>query len=983
MKSLQIIKKFKIVIVVILGILFGIAASLAAKSVVAEAAMENNVYTEPFNAPYYPGQSASIATTSTTYSTGWQKAGGRWFYMVTGNTYYANGWQPVDGKWYYFDGNGYCVTGWIRTTQDVRWGSNAWVMYYDPVNAWMVTGYQKIDGVGRYFDGQGYLLARLGYQFQVNGETYFVDAAGICSKPYQSEGAPFVNATSEFETLSPDDVISGDYEFQAQINENTTVEPFGFDSSLFDGAAYSDQIYWCNLPDNSLKGKVGAWYRNAGTYAGRSIDVKFIISDYELLDLYGPEYGVVGFDTKAIGIAEDGVRYAECKMEFYDHETGDPVNVKGYATITDVDYAQTCAITSKYDKIYVADDCALLYTTDQSGNPIFADDIYAWTNRDDEDTSGQVLVYFNSGTFSYRLYNNATFWNNDLGNPLYYGMTGGRHPHFTESDVINDPEKVLYSWLGYTATRFARVETPHPPVKTVSDSDETNVQENTLASITEGFSYKISENVPLQSNSKFYYSSYKITDKLEPCLTYMGARVLDDAGKDVSTLYTIENSGQTVTFTCKDPSSSAFYGKNYHYIIDVKVNPDADLDAYLSNGVYIIPNVASLAVVSAYENETYDTNVVQTKLPVIVKDCSLEVTKTSSEDGTLLTDAEFTLYQWDGSSYAEYAKLNNNGDGTYSISGLTYTATNGGLYKVVETKNPQGFQGTFEKEFQITKNGGDAQKFAYTGQNTPEKPKANVTITKIDKATGTLLKEAEFVLYEWSVKDNAYSKEPVQTLVYRSLDGKYYNSTSIERTDENGGWFKVVETKNPDGYTGAWEQEFQIAEANGGTQDFSFTAENTHLLNLTLNKTIYAEDYYSYHGDPSFIFEVSGTDINGNERAYARVITFTEDDVKTHTADDGTVTLSTVIRNIPSGTYTVEEKKVSRYALTNVTAQTDNVTVQITETGTQYGNIKPVTAQVTANLTEKDAEVTFTNRKITWDSYTHTDVKVNSFTIER
>lgn len=109
---------------------------------------------------------------------------------------------------------------------------------------------------GRYFDGQGYLLARLGYQFQVNGETYITDAAGICSRPYQSEGAPFVNASDVFETLAPDDVVSGDYEFQAKVNENTVVEPFGFDSSLFAGAEYADHIYWCNLPDDSLKGQI-------------------------------------------------------------------------------------------------------------------------------------------------------------------------------------------------------------------------------------------------------------------------------------------------------------------------------------------------------------------------------------------------------------------------------------------------------------------------------------------------------------------------------------------------------------------------------------------------------------------------------------------------------------------------------------------------------------------------------------------------------
>lgn len=977
----NITRGMRLLLTVAAGLFFSAAAALAAPSGEAYAAMENNAYTQPFHAPYYEGRAASRVTSGASYSPGWHMEGGRWFYTISGNTYYADGWQPINGKWYYFDKSGYCVTGWIRTTPDVRWGSNAWLMYYDPVNAWMVTGYQKIDGIGRYFDGQGYLLARLGYQFQVNGETYITDAAGICSRPYQSEGAPFVNASDVFETLAPDDVVSGDYEFQAKVNENTVVEPFGFDSSLFAGAEYADHIYWCNLPDDSLKGQIGAWYRNVGTFAGRSVDVKFTITDYELLTLYGLEYGTVGFDTQAIGIAEDGVRYAECSIAFYDHETGEPVTVKGYATITDIDFSQTCVITSDYDKIFVADDCGLLYTQNNNGNPVFADGAYEMTSREDEDSSGQVLVNFTSDSFSYGLYNNLTFWNNDLGLPFYYGMSGGRYPHFTERDVRNDPDLGKYSWLGYTATRFARVTTPYPPVKTVSDSDETDAQENTLDMREEIFTYKISENVPLQSDRKFYYTDYSISDTLASCLRYIDAKVVDDGGNDVTELFSITGTGNRIAFTCRDPGQDSFYGKNYHYIIRVEIDAGADLSSYLQDGVCVIPNTAVLSVKSAYEDESYETNEVITRLKIPAGTGDISVTKISSRDSRPLTDAEFTVYEWDGSGYAEYGKMQNNGDGTYSLSGLTYTQENGGWFKAAETKCPEGFEGKWEQEFQVAQEGGEGQKFSYTVKNDPLAPKAEIEVTKKDKVTGELLPGAEFAVYEWSRKEGGYGKTPALILSFDEAAGTYYNEETVERTEDNEGWFKIVETKIPDGYTGAWEQEFCILEADGGVQKFSYTAENVRLLDLTINKTIYAEDFYSFHGSAVFLFEVRGTDVTGSERSYARAVSFTEDEVELLTADDGTATLQTVIRGIPSGTYTVEEKRVSRYVLTDVTAQTENVSVALSPAETAYGGITPVRAEVYADMTVEDAEVTFVNRKITWDRFSHTDLKTNSFTL--
>lgn len=968
---------------VILWFIFVILTSFGAQPAEAEAAMEQNIYTQPFCSEYRPQQEAGMNTTSTYYPRGWQKAGGKLFYMVTERQYYVSGWKQIKGERYYFDDNGYCVTGWARMTPEIRWGTDARIVYFDPESGKMLTGYRVIDGVGRAFANSGYLMIGRDQEIKVGGQRYLTDNAGVCSHFVPAQGGSFQNAKEVFQALSPDDVVSGDYEFQARVNENTKMEPFGFDSALFANAQSSSYISWCNIKDETLKGRIGAWYRDVGTYQGRVVDVKCIISDYRLQTNYGDEWGMIGFNRDNIGIAQNGVEYAEMRMEFYDHETGERIHVKGYATIADIDFAQACAVTSPYDRIYVAQDCELLYMAGADGNPVFADDLYNWTSRVDDDTAGQVLIYFDSDYFSFRFYMDGTVWENENGQVYYQGMNNGRYPHFSEEDVMNNPELGSHSWQSYTASRFARVTTPHPPVKTVTDNDETDVEENTLTSLTEGFSYKISQNVPLQSQTKFYYTSYQVTDVLEPCLEFVGARVEDDAGRDVTNLFEIKQNGQTTAFVCRDPLDSGFYGKNYHYIINVKVKAGTDLENYRDGDAYRIPNVASLAVKSAYEDEVYETNPVHTLIPVLVRDCSLTIVKQSSRDHSMLADAEFRIYEWNGQEYEEKAALTNHGDGTYSVTGLACTVKNGGWFKIKETKVPEGFTGTWESEFQIDRNGENGQEFKYSVENAPEAPRAALTVKKKDQSTGEPVAGAEFSVYEWNVNTSMYNPEPVCILT-EAEGGIYSDAEHLIRSDLNDGWFKVVETKAPEGYTGAWEQEFQIAQGNGGVQEFTYEVENTRLVQLTLNKTIYAEEFYVPHGDASFIFLVSGTDLSGDAHTYARAVTFTEEYVKEHTAEDGTVTLSASIADIPAGTYRIEEKKTARYELTEVFPLTDNISVRVREyKDARTGEHGSEVEYADADLTVKDGEVTFVNRKTVWDKYSHTDIVTNTFQISR
>lgn len=867
-------------IVFILSVIIGFTTITGIQSLV-QAAPQAADFKAPFVAPYYEYKPVSFLSKSGTI--GWNTENGKKYYMPYDHLCYAGGIANIDNKYYCFDNDGYAVSGWIRTTEKVRWSLHARSMFFDHNTKEALIGYHRINGIGRYFNNYGFLSSRGFEKYTINNTVYLSDKAGIVS-PVEPLFPMQDAKQSGITILREGDMIDGEYEFQAKVGKNTVVEPFGFNlqdsERIYGNAMNADTIYWCMIPDDTLKGKIGAWYRNAGVYKGRSIDVKFIISDYTMLDLFGREYGTIGFHKNMIGIAQHNLYDSTCRIEFYDHQTQEKVTVKGFATIDDIDYSQACEIMSPYDNFYISDQCELLYGTN-GGRPVFADDVMNLKVRVSEDLSGQAIVNYTGDYFSFKFYSDGSLWKNDLGRRLYLQVN---MPCFSENDVMyDDLEKGVYSWQGYQATRFARVTTPNP-VKNVTDMDEDTVRNNTLSSIDEEFYYKISHNVPLQ-NSKYYYSEYRVTDQLESCLQYVGGKVVDDDGNDKTGLFHIEQSGNQIAFICKQPGEDQFYGSNYHFLIYVKINKNQDNSAYIhkdadNNDQYIIPNKASVHVKSNYEDVVLDTNEVSTFFKILLA-------------------------------------------------------------------------------------------------------KGDVIIHKTDKGTGSSIEGVDFSVYEWNKASGRYNQNENQVLTYSKENQIYFNAQDLIRSEENEGKFKIVETKNADGYTGNWEVEFQITCEEGKTQTFEYNVTNTRLLNLKLNKTIYADECYSDHGNQTFIFLVQGKDVNGKERYYTRQVTFTPSYVSNNQSQDGKVSQSVSIHNIPAGNYVIKEKNVSRYTLEDVIAVTDNITVTKNMTGRYYDGIQPIQAYVSANLLTKDGEVIFVNRKITWDKYSHNDISVNHFSTKK
>ena len=113
----------------------------------------------------------------------------------------------------------------------------------------------------------------------------------------------------------------------------------------------------------------------------------------------------------------------------------------------------------------------------------------------------------------------------------------------------------------------------------------------------------------------------------------------------------------------------------------------------------------------------------------------------------------------------------------------------------------------------------NTSEFGYTSKMVMHQTKnVDLVIKKADETTGEALKGAEFTVYkmqggQWVTYTKAEWKD----------EYKVYQALNLHAEDSEGGKFKVVETKNPTGYTGTWEHEF--------------TAEKEGVVTLTLDAT--------------------------------------------------------------------------------------------------------------------------------------------------
>lgn len=272
--------------------------------------------------------------------------------------------------------------------------------------------------------------------------------------------------------------------------------------------------------------------------------------------------------------------------------------------------------------------------------------------------------------------------------------------------------------------------------------------------------------------------------------------------------------------------------------------------------------------------------------------------------------------------------------------------------------------------------------------------------TKTDFFTGEAITDVTFKLYELVCANSEAGHEHGKagsTNCWISVSETASDGNGNVSLDglANGKTYGVVETA-PDGYAlpDGLYWEVTVAEDGaiswetvyGGSEDMelvnsykwlgysfdvqvkadgSFALDNIMALReVNAVKRIKASNINFANGTPTFIFELTGTDISGQERTYYEAVCFTEDYVEANTASDGYTSLTAVFRNVAPGNYVLSEEEVSRYefeAISNVI----------------NGSISGETV-IFDLITNEFGEAVFTNRVYENQWFSHNDIVINN-----
>ena len=304
------------------------------------------------------------------------------------------------------------------------------------------------------------------------------------------------------------------------------------------------------------------------------------------------------------------------------------------------------------------------------------------------------------------------------------------------------------------------------------------------------------------------------------------------------------------------------------------------------------------------------------------------------ENGIPVAGGVYALMNADKEVIDEYTT---NQDGYVYIENLEW-----GTYYIKETKAPNGYK-LDETEYEVVV---DAKHIAIDVKSVDETKKGSVVLTKYDEIGKNALEGAVFSLYK---NDGTVVKEGLTT----DTDGK----VQVDGLEWGSYYFK--ETKAPQGYGLSDEVvRFSVnAMTANAIQELSMKDQLDSRV-ITVTKRIKAEDINFSNGNPSFVFCMTGTDIDSEEHEYNRIVTFTEDYVANNTGEDGYVSQTVTFSGFKAGNYEVHEEETSRYEFESIT----NV-----ENGTIDG--QAVDFDMVNN---EDGCCTYTNRNYEAQYFSHT-----------
>ncbi|WP_373217098.1 SpaA isopeptide-forming pilin-related protein [Ruminococcus sp. 5_1_39BFAA] len=217
---------------------------------------------------------------------------------------------------------------------------------------------------------------------------------------------------------------------------------------------------------------------------------------------------------------------------------------------------------------------------------------------------------------------------------------------------------------------------------------------------------------------------------------------------------------------------------------------------------------------------------------------------------------------------------------------------------------------------------------------------------KTDKVTGQALPGAELQLTD-------KSGTVVDTWISETTPHR------INRIPK--GTYTLTELKAPEGYKEGRPVTCEISAASD-VQTYKMT--DAKYVNIRLTKRIYANEIVMAHGNPVFIFQVTGTDVDGDAYTWYNTAEFSGNNA----AEDGIISMF-VDFQVPAGVYTASELSTARYELEAITGALN---------GTASENA--VKFDLSGN---KNGGAVFTNKKITDSELTDTALVRNQVIQEK
>lgn len=411
-------------------------------------------------------------------------------------------------------------------------------------------------------------------------------------------------------TVKDNTAISADYSFIPRFMKGTELETFGSGWKLKKTISKKSQ-YYAIVPRESQKGKIGVYYRNVGTFDGKSIDLKITVTDW---DQYFKKKGNISYRVGRIGHISQGYNYVRQNWEFIDKK-GRNVDVSAYMTINDIDSFQSMKLTPTTSK-NIKD----VYVTKDTWVNVDHSDFYRFGysgKETSEDTDEYAMT-----TFTYSGTGNLEFlWQKD------YAAQNEKKDYDLDTSLVDDKGE----YFGFGGYKLARTETTKPYKYVEETKNPVEGQRSVeMTSYLNTLLFKVQFDVN-DELKKYRYKSFSISDTIDSDFTIMSSKVIDGDGEDITNFFVDETKGNKLKFTAKDTvlTDGRFYDKQYTLVVKVKLQGLAELNSKYPNiSVMEWDNTATIK----QDEKSRDSNTVKVKL----KRYPVDVQHISKKTGELL-----------------------------------------------------------------------------------------------------------------------------------------------------------------------------------------------------------------------------------------------------------------------------------------------------------------------------------------------------------